>query len=100
VLAREHLVAGGLYLCLTDQGEQGVDDGLGDEVFGVVDEKGGLWTGRGDILLGELGEAGWVLGKEVPEDEIGLFRRADLLQLLPRRVVWQLGSGGQVDIWC
>jgi hypothetical protein len=87
VLAGEHFVADLFDLGFAGEGEEGGEDGLGDEVFGVVEEESG-WGGAiwGGVFFGEGGKAGWVLGEEVFEDEVLVLGVVDFLQFLPRRV--------------
>lgn len=69
VLTGEHLVAIRLDICLASQREQGLEDRVRDQVLGVVEQEGDWRAVWRDILLAELGESLWVLGKEVLEDE-------------------------------
>ena len=39
MLPREHLVAIGLDICLPDQVEEGVEDGFGNKIFGIIEEE-------------------------------------------------------------
>jgi hypothetical protein len=87
VLAGEHLVAVRLHLRLAREREQGLEDGRGDQVLGVVEQEGRIRAGLGVVLGAELGEAFRVLREEVLENELGMLRLVDLLELLPRRVL-------------
>ena len=95
VLAGEHFVADLFDLGFAGEGEEGGEDRLGDEVFGVVEEESG-WGGAiwGCVFFGEGGEAGWVLCEEVFEDEVLVLGVVDLLEFLPRWVFCGIGVRG------
>lgn len=86
VLAREHLVAESLELCLAHEIEEGGENGLGDQVLGEIEEEGDIGAVGGLVFATELGEPFRILSKQILENKFGLFGVVDLLQLLPRRV--------------
>lgn len=87
VLSREHLVAEGLDLRLTDEIEEGPENGLGDEVLGEIEEEGDVGIVRGDILPMELVESFRILSEQVLQDELGVLGVVDRLELLPGGII-------------
>lgn len=73
VLTREHFVAVTLEFCLTDEGQKGLEDGLGDQVLGVIEEEGDGRVIGGDIFRAEFGKARGILSKQILEDEAGML---------------------------
>ena len=83
VLAGVQAITETLDVGLASESEKGVEDGLGDEVFGEVKEKSGAavrWVG---VLPGEMGESERVLVEEVSEDERRVLGVVDLLESAP-----------------
>jgi hypothetical protein len=87
VLSREHLVPVGLNFSLANEVEEGVEDGLGDQVLGVIQEEGDCRIVWRDVFLAELFEPVRILGEEVLENELRLFGVVDSLELLPGSVI-------------
>lgn len=83
MLAREHLVANALDICLLDEGKEGLEDGLRDQILRVIEEEGDRWVIGGDVFLGEGVETRRVLSEEILQNKLGFLGVVDLLQLLP-----------------
>lgn len=66
VFSGEHLVPVGLNLGLPNKVEEGVEDGLGNQVFRVIQEEGDCRIVWRDIFLAELFEPVCILSEEVP----------------------------------
>lgn len=90
VLAAEHLIARLLNAGFANELQQGVQDRFGDEILGVVEQEGRRWIIGRRVLLAELAEAVWVLGEEILQDEIRVLFVIDLLEFLPRRVIYNI----------
>ena len=87
MLSSEHLVTVLLDARFADQFEESVQDGLRDQVLGIVEEEsvGGI---RGsNILLRELGKSRGIGGKEVFEDKGLALVIVQLLEFLPRGIL-------------
>jgi len=87
MLSGEHLVTVPLDARLAGQVEKSVQDGLRDQVFGIVEEEsvGGI---RGsDILPGEFRKSRGIGGKEILEDEGPVLVVVQLLEFLPRGIL-------------
>lgn len=50
-----------LNIGFTSKIKKGVEDGLGDEMFGEIDEKRYVGAGGGIVCFGELGKSFWVI---------------------------------------
>jgi hypothetical protein len=87
VISGKHLVPEGLDLGLAGERKEDVEDGLGDQVFGVVQEEGDGRIILRRVFFGELGKSRRILGKEIFEDEVGMLGVVDVLQLVPGGVV-------------
>ena len=87
MLASEHLVTDGLNIRLTDEVEEGREDGLGDQVLGEVQQERYRRVLRRSVFPAELGEALRILREKILEDELLMLAVVDLLQLLPSRVL-------------
>ena len=79
----EHLIAHGLDIGLTDQRQESIENGLRDQIFGVIEQEGNGWVIRRDIFFGETREARGILREEIFQDKLGMLRVVDLLELLP-----------------
>ena len=66
VLSGEHFVPVGPNVGLPNKIEEGVENGLGDQVFGVIQEEGDCRIVWRDVFLAELLEPVRILGEEVP----------------------------------
>ena len=87
VLSGEHFIPIGLDFSLPNEVEEGVKDGLGDQVLGVIQEEGDRRIVWRDVFLAELLEPVHILSEEVLENELRLFGVVDGLELLPGRVI-------------
>ena len=87
VLPVKHLVSVRLHLCFAREGDERVQDGRRDQVFGVVQEDLDIRTRSRVVLYGKFGESVWILRKEVFENESGPLVCVDVLELFPGWVV-------------
>jgi hypothetical protein len=69
VLPGEHLVPVGLDFGLANEVEEGVQDGLGNQVLGVIQEEGDCRIVWRDVFLAEFFEPVCILREEVLENE-------------------------------
>ena len=88
VLSGEHLVPVGLDFSLPNEAEEGIEDGLGDQVLGVIQEEGDCRIIWGDVFLAEFLKPVRILSEEIRENELRLFRIVDGLELFPGSVIW------------
>ena len=65
MLSGEHLVPIGLHLGLPNELEEGVEDGFGNQVFGIIQEEGDRRIARRDVFLAEFLVPVRILGEEV-----------------------------------
>jgi len=70
VLSGEHLVPVVLNISLANEFKEGVEDGFGNQILGVIQEEGDCGIVWRDIFLAELLEPVRILGEEVLENEL------------------------------
>lgn len=70
VLSGEHLVSVGLDFGLANEVEEGIENGLSDQVFGIIQEEGDCRIVWRDVFLAELLEPVRILGEEVLENKL------------------------------
>jgi len=87
VLSGEHLVPVGLNFGLANKVKKGVEDRLGNQVLGVIQEEGDCRVVWRDVFLAEFLEPVCILGEEVLENEPGLFGIVDGLEFLPGSII-------------
>ena len=83
----EHLVPVVLDFSLPDEVEEGVENGLSDQVLGVIQEEGYCRIVRRNVFLAELLESVRISSEEILENELRLFRVVDVLELFPGSVI-------------
>ena len=88
VLSGKHLIPVGLDFSLPNEVEEGIEDGFGDQVLGVIQEEGDCRIVRGNVFLAELLKPVRILSEEICENELRLFRIVDGLELFPGSVIW------------
>lgn len=86
VCAGEHGVAPFLEIGFAREVEEGREDGLGDEIFRVVQEDGGAGGGGGGVGGREGGEAGGVGREEGAEVQVRVLGVVERLELFERGV--------------
>jgi hypothetical protein len=87
MLAGEHLVTVFLDARFADQFEKGVQNGLRDQVLGIVEEESVGGIGRSNIFPGEFRKSRGIGGKEILENEGVALAIVQLLEFLPRGVL-------------
>jgi hypothetical protein len=87
VFTGEHPVPVRLSLSFSHEGEKTVEDGLGDEVLGVVQQDLDIRTAGRVVFDGKLFEPGRILSEEIRKVELIPLIVIDLLKMLPRRIL-------------
>ena len=88
VLSGEHFVPVGLDFSLPDEIEEGIEDWVGNQILGVIQEECDRRIVWRDVFLAELLEPVRILSEEVLENELRLFGVVDSLELLPGSVIY------------
>lgn len=87
VFSSEHLVAELFYFRLTNKVEEGSEDGLGEQVFGEIEQEGDRRVIGGDIFPAELLESFRIFVEEILENEAVAVGVIEVLKPLPSSVV-------------
>jgi hypothetical protein len=87
MLSSEHLVTVLLDARFADQVEKGIQNGLRDQVLGIVEKESVGGVGRSNILLGEFRKSRGIGSKEVLKDEGLPLGVVYLLEFLPRGIL-------------